>query len=95
MGQASDEVKRCAHQVTKPNTQDGFAEAIDELEIGLAAVAAPVRGPGGEVIAALSISGPTIRMTPERIAAMKPVLIEEARALSRRLGNPEQGENAA
>lgn len=75
--------------------QDEFAKTIDELEVGLAAVAAPVRGPGGEVIAALSISGPTMRMTPERIAALKPVLIEEARALSRRLGNPEQGEDAA
>ena len=33
--------------------------AIDELEIGLAAIAAPVRGAGGQVVAALSISGPT------------------------------------
>jgi hypothetical protein len=34
-------------------------------------------------------------MTPERIAEYKPILIEEARSLSRRLGNPEQGEHAA
>ncbi len=47
------------------------------------------------MIAALSISGPTIRMTPARIAELKPILIEEARALSRRLGNHEQGEDAA
>ncbi len=72
-----------------------FAEAIDELEVGLAAIAAPVRGAGGEVIAALSISGPTVRMTPERIAALEPILIEEARSLSRRLGNTQQGEHAA
>jgi DNA-binding IclR family transcriptional regulator len=75
-----------------------FASAVDELETGLAAIAAPVRGAGGEVVAALSISGPTIRMTPERIAQLKPVLIDEARSLSRRLGNPdhsEQGEHAA
>jgi DNA-binding IclR family transcriptional regulator len=74
---------------------EDFAAAIDELEIGLAAIAAPVRGAGGEVVAALSISGPTIRMTPERVAELKPVLIEEARQLSRRLGNTEQGEDAA
>ena len=36
-----------------------FAAAVDELELGLAAIAAPVRGVGGEVVAALSISGPT------------------------------------
>lgn len=73
----------------------GFAEAVDELEIGLAAIAAPVRGAGGQVIAALSITGPTVRMTPERIAELKPTLIEEARALSRRLGQPEEGAHAA
>jgi Cof subfamily protein (haloacid dehalogenase superfamily) len=29
MGQASDDVKRSARRVTKPNTQEGFAEAIE------------------------------------------------------------------
>ena len=75
--------------------RDEFATAVDELEEGLAAIAAPVRGAGGRVIAALSISGPTIRMTPARILELQPVLIDEARALSRRLGNPEEGEHAA
>jgi DNA-binding IclR family transcriptional regulator len=75
--------------------REGYAEAVEELEIGLAAIAAPVRGAGGEVVAALSITGPTVRMTPERIAELKPILIEEARTLSRRLGNPHQGEHAA
>jgi DNA-binding IclR family transcriptional regulator len=40
----------------------GYATTIDELEVGLTGVAAPVRGPGGEVIAALGISGPTPRL---------------------------------
>jgi DNA-binding IclR family transcriptional regulator len=75
--------------------REEFATAIDELELGLAAIAAPVRGAAGEVIAALSISGPTIRMTPARIAELKPMLISEACQLSRRLGNDEQGEDAA
>jgi DNA-binding IclR family transcriptional regulator len=73
----------------------GLATAIDELELGLAAIAAPVRGGGGEVVAALSISGPTLRMTGERIRELEPVLIEEARALSARLGHRYQGEDAA
>jgi hypothetical protein len=34
-------------------------------------------------------------MTPERIGELKAILIEEADALSRRLGNTEQGEHAA
>lgn len=73
---------------------DGFASAIDELELGLAAIAAPVRGERGDVVAALSISGPTLRMTPERINQLKGVLFDEGLALSARLGY-HQGENAA
>jgi DNA-binding IclR family transcriptional regulator len=75
--------------------RDDCATSIDELEIGLAAMAAPVRGARGEVIAALSISGPTLRMTPARIDELGPILTSEARMLSRRLGHRDQGERAA
>ncbi len=74
---------------------ESFATAIDELELGLAAIAAPVLGAGGEVVAALSISGPTTRMTDARIAELKPILIDEAGSLSRRLGHHQQGAHAA
>jgi IclR family transcriptional regulator, acetate operon repressor len=75
--------------------RDGVATSIDELEVGLTAMAAAVRGARGEVIAALSISGPTLRMSPARIAELRPILISEARMLSRRLGHRDQGERAA
>jgi DNA-binding IclR family transcriptional regulator len=58
-------------------------------------MAAPVRGARGEVIAALSISGPTLRMSDGRIRELQPILISEAQALSRRLGHREPGERAA
>jgi DNA-binding IclR family transcriptional regulator len=74
---------------------DDFATAIDELEVGLSAMAAPVRGPTGDVIAALSLSGPTMRLTPSRIAGLRPVLTNEARALSERLGNAKKEDRAA
>ena len=54
----------------------GYATSIDELERGLSALAAPVLGPAGEAVAALSISGPTARLTSERIAELAPLLIE-------------------
>jgi DNA-binding IclR family transcriptional regulator len=73
----------------------GVATAVDELEPGLAAMAAPVRGARGDVIAAISITGPTLRMTPQRIAELQPILIDEARTLARRLGHRESGEDAA
>ena len=59
-------------------------------------MAAPVRGAGGDVVAALSITGPTLRMTPPRIRrAAAGTLIEEALVLSRRLGYRDEGEDAA
>jgi DNA-binding IclR family transcriptional regulator len=73
----------------------GFATAVDELETGLAAIAAPVRGAGGDVVAALSVSGATLRMTPRRIRELQTILIDEARTLGRSLGHREEGENAA
>lgn len=75
----------------------GVAVAVDELEPGLAAIAVPVRGAHGDVIAALSITGPALRMPPQRIAELQPPLIDEARRLAARLGNPEgqQGDKAA
>jgi IclR family transcriptional regulator, acetate operon repressor len=72
-----------------------FAAAVDELELGLAAIAAPVCGSGGGVIAALSISGPTTRMSPERIDEIEPRLIEEAQTLSDRLSPTPEGEPIA
>ena len=35
MGQASEDVQRSAHRVTKSNTQDGFADAIERYVLGL------------------------------------------------------------
>ncbi|MFY9263550.1 MAG: IclR family transcriptional regulator [Actinomycetaceae bacterium] len=40
----------------------GWAQSIAEREPGVASIAAPVRGPSGRVIAAVSISGPLERM---------------------------------
>ncbi len=75
--------------------RDAFATAIDELEPGLTALAAPVHGPTADVIAALAISGPTLRLPPERVAELKPVLTKEAAALSARLGHSDKGRRAA
>ena len=65
----------------------GYAHAVDELELGLSALAAPVYGADGAVVAALSISAPTNRMTAVAVERLAPVLLEQARELSRRLGN--------
>jgi IclR family transcriptional regulator, acetate operon repressor len=73
----------------------GYAAAVDELELGLAAVAAPVRNGAGNVIAALSISGPTARLTTERIERLAPLLMEQAASLGRRLDHRDHERGAA
>ena len=65
---------------------EGYATIVDELEDGLAAVAAPVRDRDGAVIAALAVSGATLRLPPARLRLLGRVALEQARALSRRLG---------
>ncbi len=63
---------------------NGYATSIDELEVGLTAMAAPVLGVNGAAIAALSISGPTTRLK-QRVDELAPLLQTEAATLSRRL----------
>ncbi len=64
----------------------GYAVAVDELEIGLTAIAAPVRNAHGDVICSMSLSGPTFRLGPERVEEVAPLLVEAADELSHRLG---------
>ncbi|MGB3187437.1 MAG: IclR family transcriptional regulator [Ornithinimicrobium sp.] len=66
--------------------EQGFAVAIDELEVGLSAVAAPVRDAHGDIVASLSVSGPTFRIPAERVPDIAPTLREAAGAVSSRLG---------
>jgi DNA-binding IclR family transcriptional regulator len=72
----------------------GYATAVDELEEGLTAVAAPVRDAAGDVIASVSASGPSFRIPAERIGALGAAVQHAARDISRRLGwadPPESG----
>jgi DNA-binding IclR family transcriptional regulator len=75
--------------------REGFATAVDELELGLSAVAAPVLDDSGRAVAALSVSGPTLRLSPRRIAELRPIVIKQARALGERLGQRTEGVHAA
>ena len=72
----------------------GYAVAVDELEVGLAAVAAPVTGRDGEVIAALGVSGPTARLE-DRLDKVGRLLVEEADDLSVLLRRGTHKEGAA
>ena len=66
--------------------QQGYAVAVDELEEGLTAVAAPIRNAHGDVIASMSVSGPTFRLPESRVQDVLPLLVEAAAEVSHRLG---------
>ena len=64
----------------------GYAYTVEELEEGLNAVAAPVRRADGEVVAAVSVSGPAFRLPRADIPRVSRVVMEAAGAISRRMG---------
>jgi IclR family transcriptional regulator, acetate operon repressor len=67
--------------------EQGYATIVDELEMGLAAVAAPIRDGDGTVVGALSVAGPTARLGPSRLGIVGALAVEQADAVSARLGD--------
>jgi len=65
---------------------DGYASTFEEYEVGLNAVAAPVRDHTGGVVAAVSISGPAFRLVPDRMREVTAALQVGGTEISRRLG---------
>ena len=65
----------------------GWGATAEEYETGLNAVAAPVRDAEGEVMAALSVSGPSYRFAAAAFTDVAPQVVAAADELSRRLGH--------
>lgn len=66
---------------------DGYAACFEEFELGLHAVAVPIHGNGGDVIAAMSASGPSYRLSRQRIRQLIQPMTEAAAELSGQLGH--------
>jgi IclR family KDG regulon transcriptional repressor len=72
----------------------GYAVDNEENEEGIRCVAAPIRNYRGEVTAGISISGPAVRITKERInRQLKSEVMKAAAKISKQLGyeNPAAG----
>ena len=69
-----------------PLDDGGWIETVAEREPGVASVSAPVVGPGGEVVGAISVSGPIERIGPNPGRRHGPRVVTAARALSTVLG---------
>lgn len=66
--------------------RQGYSFDDEELEAGIRAVAAPIRNHKSEIIAGISIAGPTSRMSDDRISQIIPSLIDTAQSISHRMG---------
>lgn len=66
--------------------QQGYAVDLEEFEVGVCAVAAPVFSRSGNIVAAIGSPSPMSRMDPERITEMATAIKEVANTISRRLG---------
>jgi IclR family acetate operon transcriptional repressor len=64
----------------------GYALLVDELEPGLSAVAAPVREADDQIIAALCVSGATLRLPRQRLDLLGRLCAEQSDILSAALG---------
>jgi len=66
--------------------QQGFALDLEECEPGGRCIAAPVHGALGQAMAAVSVSGPSVRMPMRRVQVLVPVVIAAAGRISEELG---------
>ncbi|MEW6444276.1 MAG: IclR family transcriptional regulator [bacterium] len=74
-----DQLKKVARQ--------GFALDDEEFEEGVRCIAAPVRDYTGNIVAAISISGPAMRMPDKKISdELAPAVRDASEEISRRLG---------
>ncbi len=64
----------------------GYAIDGEERNIGMRCIAAPVYNVFGEAVAGISVSGPTSRITEDRIAELAEPVMQAARALTTAIG---------
>lgn len=88
-------VKYTDHTITDPHELEselerirkkGYAFDNQECEVGARCIAAPIRDFTGKIVAAISVSGPAVRMTDEHIFTHLPYLLETAQQISIRMG---------
>ena len=74
-------------ETLKDVADKGYALDNEELDLGVRCVAAPIRDYTRRIIGSLSISGPSIRFSDERIEQeLMPLVVKAADELSSRLG---------
>ncbi len=66
--------------------KSGYAIADEDLDVGAAAVAAPIRDWSGQVVAAISVAGPITRVREGLNTALRAAVVFSAEQISKQLG---------
>jgi DNA-binding IclR family transcriptional regulator len=91
----TDLIPRTPNTISEPKLLSSHLEKIrrrhfavddEEFEIGVRCVAAPIHNHQQEVVAAISVSGPTQRVTVNEIEPLADLVTAKAEAISTRLG---------
>ncbi|XAH25429.1 IclR family transcriptional regulator [Xylophilus sp. GW821-FHT01B05] len=83
MGPGAPQTLRALMAQVEETRERGYAVVFDAYEAGTSAMATAIRQEGsGEPIATVSIAGPSVRMTPERMALLAPQLQACAQGLA-------------
>lgn len=61
-------------------------EEANETHDGVVGIGAPVFDAQNEVVAAIGVVGPTVQLTEERLKQVKPLVMQAARLISRKMG---------
>lgn len=64
----------------------GYAVDNEEIEIGLRCVGAPIKDHTGDMLGAVSVAGPSARLTREKIPLFGSLVIKVAASISQQLG---------
>lgn len=64
----------------------GWSVDDEEANIGMRCVASAIFDPFGEPVGGISVSGPTVRVTPQRVAEFGPIVLEAARQITDAIG---------
>jgi DNA-binding IclR family transcriptional regulator len=78
-GPPSDEDLEDIRQSIATTRRRGWADSYGEREAGVASVSAPIFGPHGHLLAAISVSGPRSRLAPLQAKRYGPAVVEAAR----------------
>jgi DNA-binding IclR family transcriptional regulator len=81
----ADDPTRLAAQLVTVRRR-GWADSVGEREPGVASVSAPVRGATGELLAAVSVSGPAQRLSRDKATRLAPAVLDASSEIERALG---------